>query len=150
MLSGAKLGDRIEGNLAKLLRRTEGLLTKHRVDVLRVTHALETHKTLTGDDVIAVIEGDAGPTVDGRGYHEPTFIVELEQYHQVVVGAHKEHEKVTIELPRANGDTDEPQDAIPLPPPPVTAPVPAPVPAADMAPRDPASETEPDGEERSS
>src|SRR2546430_11627290 len=34
-------------------------------DVLALAHALETHKTLSGEDVTAVLAGGHGPLVDG-------------------------------------------------------------------------------------
>ena len=54
-----------------------------------MTHALETHKTLSGKDVRAVIEGTTGPLVDGRGYVEADIIADLEAYHRQAVRAHK-------------------------------------------------------------
>jgi ATP-dependent Zn protease len=60
------LGERIEENLESLLQRTEALLEDNRLEVLAVTHALETNKTLTGDDIEAVVDGTPGPLVDGR------------------------------------------------------------------------------------
>ncbi|HET7900689.1 MAG TPA: hypothetical protein VFL59_05840, partial [Candidatus Nanopelagicales bacterium] len=51
-------------------------------------------KTLSGEDVVAVIEGIEGPLVDGRGYVEPDFVADLEAYHQRAVEAHKvDHER---------------------------------------------------------
>ena len=41
--------------------------------MLAIAHALETHKTLTGEDIEAVVEGREGPLVDGRIYAEPGF-----------------------------------------------------------------------------
>ena len=59
--TGGVLGQRIEQNLARLLEKAAELLTEHRPRVLALAHALESHKTLTGDDVIAVLEGTRGP-----------------------------------------------------------------------------------------
>ena len=70
------------------------MLHEHRRDVLAVAHALESHKTLSGEDVVAVIEGTEGPLVDGRGYVAPDFVADLEAYHQSAVEAHKvSHER---------------------------------------------------------
>jgi ATP-dependent Zn protease len=96
------LGERIESELNGVLEEAEQLLAEHRSDVLRLAHALEEHKTLAGEDVIAVLEGTEGPTVDGRLYHEEGFLEELEEYHAVVVAAHKVHEKVAAVLPRSD------------------------------------------------
>lgn len=59
-----------------------------------MAHALETHKTLSGDDVLAVFEHRAGPLVDGRPYADPDFIQQLEDYHQAAASAHRTHGKV--------------------------------------------------------
>jgi ATP-dependent Zn protease len=79
----------IEAKLRELYDRTVEVLEENRREVLAVTHALETHKTLSGEDVVAVIEGTEGPTVDGRGYVEPDFVADLEGYHRRAVEAHK-------------------------------------------------------------
>jgi cell division protease FtsH len=75
--------------------------------VLALAHALETVKTITGDDVEAIIEGVPGPTVDGQPYHDPSFRSMLERYHEAVLRAHKEHAGVEARIP------------VPVPPPPV-------------------------------
>src|SRR5438445_9031511 len=62
------LADRIEDNLTTLLSRVEQILREHRSQVLALAHALETHKTLSGEDVVAVLEHTRGPLVDGRVY----------------------------------------------------------------------------------
>jgi hypothetical protein len=73
-----------------------------------VAHALESHKTLAGDDVEAILEGRPGPLVDGRPYHTPEFTQLLEAYHLEAVAAHKSHSGVKIALPAVplvEGDT---------------------------------------------
>src|SRR5215472_14229425 len=62
------LADRIEDNLTALLARVDSLIRECRPQVLSLAHALETHKTLSGDDVVAVIEHTEGPLLDGRPY----------------------------------------------------------------------------------
>src|SRR6185437_1153529 len=64
------LADRIEDKLGDLLVRAESLLAENRAQVLALAHALEIHRTLTGDDVDAVIEGREGETVDGSAYRD--------------------------------------------------------------------------------
>jgi ATP-dependent Zn protease len=93
------LADRIETNLTSLLTRAETILQENRVKVLILAHALETHKTLTGDDVIAVINNVPGPLVDGRPYQNEANIAAIEEYHLSAVNAHKEHKKPDISLP---------------------------------------------------
>jgi ATP-dependent Zn protease len=93
------LGGRIEGKLEELLARTELLVGENRREILAVSHALETHKTVTGDDVIAVIEARQGPLIDGRVYANPTFLVAAEAYHQRALEAHMAHSPIDLPLP---------------------------------------------------
>ncbi|HYY08792.1 MAG TPA: hypothetical protein VFA25_09355, partial [Actinomycetota bacterium] len=105
-----EFGRQVEAKLRELYVRTWELLDEHRADVLAVAHVLETHKTVTGDDVAAVIEGTAGPTVDGRAYVDPAFRQMLEKYHAAALRAHKVHGGVEARIP------------VPVPPPPVPVP----------------------------
>ena len=98
LLEGS-LGGRIERNLDEMLSRTEALLRTDRLAVLAVAHALEYFKTLTGDDIEAVIEGRQGPLVDGRVYREPGFAEAAEAYHLRVLDAHRRHARVDEPLP---------------------------------------------------
>ena len=99
----AGLGARIEEKLQEIFARTEALISENRIQVLAVTHALETHKTLTGEDIEAVIEARQGPLVDGRAYGTPEFEAVAEAYHAEVLNAHAEHGKVSVPLPKLNG-----------------------------------------------
>jgi cell division protease FtsH len=101
------LADRIEDSLGTLLQRVETLLREDRAQVLCLAHALETHKTLSGEDIVAVMEHTVGPLVDGRPYADPEFLGRLEEYHQAAAAAHRSHGRV----------------AVPIPPVPVLAPV---------------------------
>ncbi len=88
------IADEVERRLGELYHRTEQLLSQHRGEVLAVTHALETHSTISGDDVAAVIEGRKGPVVDGRAYASEEFRRQLEDYHRAAVEAHRiRHER---------------------------------------------------------
>ncbi len=100
----------IEDKLQELYVRTVSVLEENRREVLAVTHALEVHKTLSGEDVIAVIEGTEGPTFDGRGYTEAAFIAQREEYHRTAVQAHK----VVHERPPALPQIPEPVAAMRL------------------------------------
>lgn len=93
------LADRIEDSLSVLLARAEAILREDRTAVLAIAHALETHKTLTGDDIEAVLDGREGITVDGRVYRDPEFVAKLEEYHAAAAGAHHGHSAVTLSLP---------------------------------------------------
>ncbi|MEW9549266.1 AAA family ATPase [Nonomuraea sp. NPDC050783] len=105
------LGERIEFNLVRLLERTERLLQEHRREVLCVAHALETHKTLNGDDVVAIIRREPGPLVDGTIYASDRLYEELEEYHLEAARAHREHSRVERELPGGPAD-GEPAEAV--------------------------------------
>jgi cell division protease FtsH len=100
------LGERIEENLGSLMQRTEKLLADNWLEVLAVTHALETNKTLTGDDIKAVVDGTPGPLVDGTEYHTAEFAEEAKVYHQRVLIAHREHAEVDVPLPTLNGQVE--------------------------------------------
>ncbi|MER5646552.1 AAA family ATPase [Streptosporangium sp. NPDC002524] len=93
------LGERIEFNLVGLLDRTEELLREHRRDVLCLAHALEAHKTLNGDDVVAILERRRGPLIDGSIYVSDDFYAEIEEYHLEAARAHREHSHVARALP---------------------------------------------------
>jgi cell division protease FtsH len=94
-----RLGERIEFLLSGLLEKAEQILAENRHDVLALTHALETHKTLTGDDVIAVIERRQGPLIDGTIYEGSELADDLESYHEAAVSAHEGHTNVQLNLP---------------------------------------------------
>lgn len=93
------LSDRIEENLSSLLTQAEEILLKNRNQVLALAHALETYKTLSGEDVAAVIEGVQGSIVDGRPYLDTNFLAEIEKYHSASVVAHREHRVPDVHLP---------------------------------------------------
>ena len=95
----SNLGYRIEGKLAELLNRTEELVRENRMEILAVAHALETNKTVTGEDVEAIIEGGEGPLIDGRVYRDAQFLESAEAYHAAAVAAHKAHSRPTMPLP---------------------------------------------------
>jgi cell division protease FtsH len=94
-----EFGKQVETKLRELYDETWQLLEDHRADVLAVAHVLETHKTVTGDDIAAVIDGTVGPTVDGRVYHDPSFRQMLEKYHAAALRAHKDHSGVATPIP---------------------------------------------------
>jgi cell division protease FtsH len=94
-----RLADRVEDNLTRLLAETKQMLADRRREVLCLAHALETHKTLSGDDVAAVLDGEIGPLVDGRPYRDDALYQEIEAYHRAAVIAHMNHTSVSVPLP---------------------------------------------------
>jgi len=113
-LFDTEFGQSVEDKLAELYEKTQELLEQNRSVVLTLAHALETVKTITGDDVEAIIEGTPGPTIDGRPYHDQSFLKMIERYHDAVLRAHKEHAGVETRIP------------VPVPPMPVDGAVPSP------------------------
>ena len=99
MLRGA-MGERVEARLRELLGRTDKLLEENRAAVFAVAHALESHRTLSGEDVEAVIEGRQGRTVDGTVYLAPRFLETFGAYHDDVVDAHLNRAKLASTLPQ--------------------------------------------------
>ncbi|WP_436521145.1 AAA family ATPase [Actinoplanes sp. HUAS TT8] len=93
------LADRIEDNLSEMLERATTILKENRREVLALAHALETHKTLTGEDVIAVLEGRPGPLIDGTVYADDQFLTEVESYHRAALVAHQGHSRLAASLP---------------------------------------------------
>ncbi len=67
--------------------------------MLALAHALETHKTLSGEDVVAVLEHTRGPLVDGSQYGDEDFLSALSEYHQAAVRAHRDHSQVKLSIP---------------------------------------------------
>ena len=67
--------------------------------VLAIAHALETHKTISGDDVAAIFEGRQGPKVNGRDYHHPSFLEVADRYHNEALVAHRMTGRVEVPLP---------------------------------------------------
>jgi hypothetical protein len=104
------LADRIEDNLTRLLERAVEALRENERWVLSIAHALETHKTVSGEDVTAIFAGTTGPLLDGSVYHEDAFIDRLREYHQAAKQAHHTHSKPGVSLP-----TPEPAYAITIP-----------------------------------
>lgn len=94
------LGDRIEDNLSGLLLKAEELLKVNRNEVLALAHALEIHKTLSGEDVAAVIDCTLGGVVDGRPYSDPALLAKIEEYHSAAVVAHREHKSPNVLIPQ--------------------------------------------------
>lgn len=97
-LRGA-LGNRIEDQLSVLLKKAERILKENRNQVLALAHALETYKTLSGEDVSAVIEGVQGSIVDGRPYKNKAFLAKIERYHKAALVAHREHRTPAVVIP---------------------------------------------------
>ncbi|HZB40469.1 MAG TPA: AAA family ATPase [Ilumatobacter sp.] len=99
------LGDQVEQRLADLFDEVSAMLASHRLQVLAVAHALETHLTITGDDVMAIIHGHEGPFIDGAGYYRPEAIEKLEAYHSAVLEYRRRGIEGLPPLPEIEGVT---------------------------------------------
>jgi cell division protease FtsH len=93
------LGMRAEARLAMLADRTGAMLTENRISVLAVGHALETHRTISGQDITAIMNREQGPVVDGRPYADPGFIAELEAYHLSSHSIHGSERSLPLPVP---------------------------------------------------
>jgi hypothetical protein len=104
LLEGS-LGGQVEQRLGELYDAVSEALAEHRVHVLAVAHALETHLTITGDDVAAIIDQEQGPFIDGRGYYSPESIDKLEAYHAAVLEFRRRGIEDLPALPEIEGST---------------------------------------------
>ena len=95
------LADRIEDSLGEPAGAGRGSAQREPAPGPGLAHALETHKTLTGDDVLAVLEHRQGPLIDGRPYGDAAFVQRLEDYHRGAAAAHREHSQVPLSMPAA-------------------------------------------------
>jgi hypothetical protein len=114
----AVMGNRNEMRLGRILDEATNLLAQNRHMVLAIAHALETHKTISGDDVGAIFQGRQGPKVNGRDYHHPSFIEVADRYHNEALLAHRMTGRVEVPLPvlqRPNGQLVAPSETLPPP-----------------------------------
>jgi cell division protease FtsH len=93
------LGQRAEARLTALAERTGALLAENRNSVLAIGHALETHRTLSGQDVVAIMKREQGPVVDGRPYAEADFVAELEAYHLSAMSVQGRERSLPLPVP---------------------------------------------------
>jgi hypothetical protein len=99
------LGEQVEQRLSELFDEVSAMLAAHRLQVLSVAHALETHLTITGEDVMAIIEGREGPFIDGAAYYRPDAIEKLEAYHAAVLEYRRRGVEELPPLPEIEGVT---------------------------------------------
>lgn len=93
------LGERIESRLERIYLEVTKLIEQNRLVILSVAHALETNKTVTGEDVLAIVHGEKGPLLDGRIYKNPEILAAIERYHESAAEAHASHQSVVVPLP---------------------------------------------------
>ncbi|HXW79668.1 MAG TPA: AAA family ATPase [Acidimicrobiales bacterium] len=98
-MMGGEGGKKVEERLTDLLARTHDLLEENKLDVYAVAHALESHKTLSGEDIEAVIEGKWSRGIDGRVYKVTRFVEVFDQYHERIATSHLNRQRVSAALP---------------------------------------------------
>ncbi len=98
-----------------MFEAVRALLEENRLEVLAVAHALETHRTITGEDVTAIIDGVQGPFIDGSGYYTQEAADSLETYHAAVVEARERGEAELPPLPVIEGITGRLVEAVAVP-----------------------------------
>ena len=111
------LGDQIERRLTDRYEVVRTLLEENRLEVLAVAHALETHRTITGEDVSAIVDRGIGPFLDGRGYYTPAAVEALESYHRAVLELRGQGRTELPPLPEIEGITGKLVEAIATPTP---------------------------------
>lgn len=99
------LGEQIERRLTDRYQAVRALLEENRLEVLAVAHALETHRTITGEDVSAIADRGVGPFLDGRGYYTPAAVEALESYHRAVLELRGQGRTELPPLPEIEGVT---------------------------------------------
>ena len=109
------LGDQIEQRLADRYEAVRCLMEANRVEVLAVAHALEAHKTITGEDVSAIVDRSVGPFLDGRGYYTPEAVRALEDFHAAVLELRRTGETQLPPLPKISGITGRLVEAVAVP-----------------------------------
>ncbi len=78
----------VELKLQELYARAHQLMFDNRWFLAAIAHALQQHKTITGEDVDAIYKGVQGPTLDGAVYRSSAF---LEQYGAYLTAAQQAH-----------------------------------------------------------
>lgn len=94
-----QFADRVEGRLQNLLDRAALMLEENRWLVMAIAHALEQHRTITGEDVDAIFKGRPGPTLDGTVYHSNEFLQFYGAYHDAALEAHRTQARLEMPLP---------------------------------------------------
>jgi hypothetical protein len=97
--TSTSLDERVERKLKEMFDKVEKLLGERRRDVLAIAHALEVHKTITGEDVEAILSKTMGVNLDGSVYADLDLMSRIERYHTAAAEAHWRHDPVGVELP---------------------------------------------------
>lgn len=107
----ASLDERVETKLKEMYDKVEKLLGERRRDVLAIAHALETHKTITGEDVEAIMYKTKGVNLDGSVYANAELMQRIEKYHAAAAEAHWRHDPVAVALPSTDNLAGQGEDS---------------------------------------
>jgi hypothetical protein len=91
----------VEAKLQELYLRAQKLLDDNRWFVISIAHALQEHRTITGEDIDAIYQGEQGPTLDGAYYHTERFRQEIIEFLTAAREAHLTQGRLSHTLPRA-------------------------------------------------
>lgn len=91
---------RVETRLQEVYKRTYDLMYENRWFLAAIAHALQAHKTITGEDIDAIYRGAQGPTLDGMMYRTEAFVQQYGAYLAAAQEAHKSQGRIAVPLPR--------------------------------------------------
>jgi len=91
---------RVEATLQQLFERTHQLMYDNRWFLAAIAHALQQHKTITGEDIDAIYRGHQGPTLDGAVYRSSAFLEEYGAYLAAAQEAHRAQGPIRATMPR--------------------------------------------------
>jgi ATP-dependent Zn protease len=97
--AGGRRFHEIDEYLKTLLNRASTLVADNERWVMAISHALEQHHTITGEDIEAIFNGGVGPIVDGRWYHTDEFVTSYRTYHAAALRAHQDQSNLDVALP---------------------------------------------------
>ena len=89
----------VEKRLQELYERAQKLIADNEHLVMAVSHALEQHHTISGEDVDAIFNGTHGPLADGAWYRTQEFRIAYRRYHEAALEAHRRQGKLDMPLP---------------------------------------------------
>lgn len=87
-------------------KRAMDLLEDSKSSVLAVAHAPEINLTVTGEDMMVIVDRVQGTPIDGWIYADPALLEELEEYCEHAAVAHQTHLFVNTDLPAETVSAD--------------------------------------------
>lgn len=91
---------RVEDKLKEIYERTYQLMNDNRWFLAAIAHALQQHKTITGEDIDAIYKGHQGPTLDGSVYRTAGFLEQYGAYLTAAQEAHRAQGPIQAMMPR--------------------------------------------------